>query len=156
MKSLLSEVHGVDAEFVVRPPRVEEMLEENDAALVIGDPALKLERSGHIILDLAEEWRALTGFPFVFAVWAVRGDARLGPLAAEFSESLQAGLRDLERIVEEAARELDLDQDVVRAYLTRHLSFNLGPAELDGMREFFRRSQILGLVDSVPKLSFWT
>ncbi len=44
-----------------------------DAVLVIGDPALKgLEGSWHEVLDLGEAWRALTGKPFVYAVWAIR------------------------------------------------------------------------------------
>ena len=63
-------------------PDVEKMLAEHDAGLVIGDPALKIDRSRYLTYDLAEEWIRLTGKPFVFAFWAVRqaalNDARGG------------------------------------------------------------------------------
>ena len=67
-------------------PDVEKMMAEHDAGLVIGDPALKVDRSRYLTYDLAEEWIRLTGKPFVFAFWAVRqaalkdasGDSRSG------------------------------------------------------------------------------
>jgi predicted solute-binding protein len=40
--------------------------------LLIGDPALQIDRSRFLTLDLAEEWIRYTGKPFVFAFWAVR------------------------------------------------------------------------------------
>jgi predicted solute-binding protein len=42
---------------------------------LIGDPALQVDRSRYLTLDLAEEWIRYTGKPFVFAFWAVRQDA---------------------------------------------------------------------------------
>ena len=53
-------------------PDVEQMLAEHDAGLLIGDPALKIDRKRYHTLDLAEEWIRHTGKPFVFAFWAVR------------------------------------------------------------------------------------
>ena len=57
---------------------VRNLFDDADAALVIGDPAMRLEASARgldlKIYDLAEEWRAMTGLPFVFAVWAARED----------------------------------------------------------------------------------
>ena len=51
------------------------MLAQHDAGLVIGDPALQIDRSRYFTLDLAEEWIRHTGKPFVFAFWAVRQQA---------------------------------------------------------------------------------
>jgi hypothetical protein len=56
-------------------PDIGKMLADHDAALVIGDPALQIDRSRYLTLDLAEEWIRHTGKPFVFAFWAVRQDA---------------------------------------------------------------------------------
>src|ERR1700693_2773616 len=56
-------------------PVIERMLEECDAGLVIGDPALQIDRARYHTLDLAEEWILHTGKPFVFAFWAVRSAA---------------------------------------------------------------------------------
>ena len=60
---------GRDPEYVPMAPRLDAMLGEADAALLIGDPALDLE-SDVARLDLGEEWTRLTGLPFVYAFWA--------------------------------------------------------------------------------------
>jgi len=55
---------------------LEVMLASCDAALLIGDPALLIQRARYTtVIDLAEEWRKHTGKPFVFAFWAVREEA---------------------------------------------------------------------------------
>ena len=48
------------------------MLAECDAALVIGDPALRVDpaKLPYFTMDLGAEWVAWTGLPMVFAVWA--------------------------------------------------------------------------------------
>jgi len=53
-------------------PHLNEMLAACDAALLIGDPALQVDRTRYFTLDLAEEWKARTGKSFVFAFWAIR------------------------------------------------------------------------------------
>src|SRR5512146_1441017 len=63
---------GGGREFRSQAPELPAMLRECDAALIIGDPALKVDRSRYQVLDLAEEWKRLSGKSFVFAFWAVR------------------------------------------------------------------------------------
>ena len=74
---LLRDRYGVAPECVEAAPEVEEMLADADAALVIGDPALHIERGRYLIFDLAREWRQLTGYPFVSAVWALRAEVAI-------------------------------------------------------------------------------
>src|SRR5437764_10453213 len=77
-------------------PDLERMLEHHDAALLIGDPALQVDRSRYLTWDLAEEWIRFTGKPFVFAFWAVRQDALKDcslDLAAIFQTSRDHGLK---------------------------------------------------------------
>src|SRR5258708_15428510 len=57
--------------FVPMEPNIEKMLAAHDAALVIGDPALQIDRSRYLTLDLAAEWIRHTGKPFVFAFSAI-------------------------------------------------------------------------------------
>ena len=71
-KVLFAKWWGQGRTFTSMAPDVEKMLREHDAGLVIGDPALKIDRSRYLTYDLAEEWIRLTGKPFVFAFWAVR------------------------------------------------------------------------------------
>src|SRR5262249_33427561 len=71
-----------------------------DAALVIGDPAMRLAAAAPsldlTIYDLAEEWRAMTGLPCVFAVWAVREEAcdRASGMTPRLVEDLIAAKRE--------------------------------------------------------------
>src|SRR5947207_2600390 len=74
-KVLFAKWWGGGRTFAPMPPDLEEMLEQHDAGLVIGDTALKVNRSKNFTYDLAEEWIRLTSKPFVFAFWAVRKDA---------------------------------------------------------------------------------
>ena len=88
---------------------------------MIGDPALKVDRSRYLTYDLAEEWIRLTGKPFVFAFWAVRQAAlRDAPaaldLAAIFQDSRDHGLQpaSLDRIAREWAPRLGLSESEIR------------------------------------------
>src|SRR6267378_8033147 len=72
LRVLFAKWWGGQRTFTTMRPNIQHMLEQHDAAMVIGDPALKLNRSRYFTVDLAEEWIRLTGQPFVFAFWAVR------------------------------------------------------------------------------------
>ncbi len=74
-KILFAKWLGGGRKFTSMAPDVEKMLAAHDAGLVIGDPALQIDRSRYLTLDLAEEWIRHTGKPFVFAFWAVRQNA---------------------------------------------------------------------------------
>jgi chorismate dehydratase len=74
-KILFEKWLGGGRTFTSMPPDLEKMLAQHDAGLVIGDPALQIDRSRYLTLDLAEEWIRYTGKPFVFAFWAVRQQA---------------------------------------------------------------------------------
>src|SRR5262245_51724849 len=65
VRLLLERVYGLSPEYRSVSP-------DSDARLIIGDPALKAGLQGQVVLDLAAEWKSWTGFPFVFAFWAVR------------------------------------------------------------------------------------
>ena len=145
VRLLLEARYGVRPECRPSAPRLGEMLASSDAALVIGDPALRVDRESYVVLDLAGEWLELTGLPFVFAVWAARAEVATPALAARFERSLEAGLAELETIVGEAAVETALPPAVLRDYYTRNLRFRFGDAERRGLDEFLRRAQAAGL-----------
>jgi len=147
--------------FTAMAPDIEQMLNRCDAGLVIGDPALKIDRSRYITYDLAEEWIRLTGKPFVFAFWAVRQAAlkdapRDLDLAAVFQESRDHGLlpESLDRIARDWAPRLGLSQEEVKSYLTENIHYSLDPACLDGMKLFYQYAQECGALPSAPQLFF--
>ena len=147
VKLLAEERLGVRPRYVTAAPDLDAMLAQHDAALLIGDVALVegqkrravAGRGRPYVFDLAAEWRAWTGLPFVFAVWAARGDwareiASSGVILA-LHESKARGGRDLERIAAEAAQRLALPEDVCLRYL-RLLDYDLGERDLEGLRRF--------------------
>ena len=75
LKIIFREFLGFEPEWISRTPDVEQMLADNDAALIIGDPAMTFARDNLHVFDLASLWRAHTGLGFVFAMWMVRDDA---------------------------------------------------------------------------------
>src|SRR5208283_3879656 len=95
-KVLFEKWLGGGRTFTPMAPDLEQMLAEHDAGLLIGDPALKVDRSRYHTLDLAEEWIRHTGMPFVFAFWAVRSESLRDAdpaldLAAVFRDSRDHG-----------------------------------------------------------------
>lgn len=154
VRILLKDRYGITPECVASAPDVDRMLADADAALIIGDPALRVQRGRYLMHDLAREWRELTGYPFVFAVWAARAEVAVPGLVDVFERSLRSGLESIERMTADAAEELGLELAVVTEYLTRSLSFNLGEAELGGLEEYFRRAEAHGLIESVSALRF--
>jgi chorismate dehydratase len=132
------------------------MLERSDAALLIGDPALKLaisrepESLGYHTCDLAREWFAWTGLPFVFALWAVRAEvaAQYGSwLVARFQQAREGGLRNLDEIVARWSRRLDLAESEIRGYLKDNVEYYLGSSHEQGLRHFFELCFREGLID---------
>lgn len=151
---ILLQERGIHPEYLHERPDPERMLSEADAALLIGDPALKVEREKYQVIDLAAEWNALTGLPFVFAVWAVRSGVDLPDLPFYFKSSLRYGLSSIDTLSREAAAELGLDSADVRSYLTENLHYFLRQEELAGLEEFYRRAHKHGLILEPRPLEF--
>lgn len=141
---LLRERYGVDPECHELPPDLDAMLEAHDAAVMIGDRFMKARRDGLLTLDLAEEWHAWTGLPFVFALWLVREDAPEVPLpggiAPWFRRSLEQGMANLPAIIDEAWRSIGWTKLELREYLTESISYNLGEAERESLALYFEKA----------------
>lgn len=160
-KVLFAKWWGGARTFTAMAPNIEQMLKRCDAGLVIGDPALKIDRSRHITYDLAEEWIRLTGKPFVFAFWAARRAAlkdapRDLDLPTVFQESRDRGLlpESLDCIASEWALRLALSEAQVKSYLTDNIHYFLDPDGLDGMRLFYELARECGALPAAPPLRF--
>ena len=144
---LLLEARGVHgAEFVERPPQWPAMLEGCDAALVIGDPALSADLTGCEAIDLATEWHASTGLPFVFAVWAARPGFVLPDGGRMFHEAYRDGAERIDDLARDAAVSLGLPAEELAAYLRDCIHYRLGAEEERAIPLFLARAHELGLV----------
>ena len=125
-----------------------------DARLIIGDPAMKTRLNGHVVLDLASEWRAFSGHPFVFAFWAVREDRATAEVAALLRRSYEAGVAAFDAMVREEASSSGLSAPVVEDYLRHALHFELDRGDLDGLQLFYRLAAEEGLIPAARPLAF--
>ena len=156
---LFEQCWGGGRTFISMPPNLTAMLARHDAALLIGDPALKVDRSRFLTWDLADEWVRLTGKPFVFAFWAVTNlaahQARVD-IAAIFQESRDHGLEP-ENLLQTAKTwgpRLSMPQEDVLQYLTKNIHYYLDDACLEGLQLFYRYANELSILPRVPELQF--
>ena len=160
-KVLFAKWWGGGRTFSALAPDIDQMLEQHDAGLLIGDPALQIDRSQYFTYDLAEEWIRFTGKPFVFAFWAMRQAAlKDAPasldLATIFQESRDHGLlpASIAQIAREWAPRLTLSEDEVTTYLTHNIYYYLDPACLEGLQLFYQYAQECGALPAAPPVSF--
>jgi len=161
---LFHEWGNPDVPFLPLAADLDAMLEMADAAILIGDPALlameeranRLERTGEEIVyhDIAAEWRALTGLPFVSAVWAasaMSSKALVEKIAEDFIASRDHGLKNIEALVAEWSPKLPIPESTIRSYLTENIHYVLDEECQQGMKTFFRRSAEVGVL---PRYKF--
>ena len=151
----LTEVHGVVPDYFDCPPDLSTMLLEADAAVLIGDAALRATydapRRGLSVYDLGQVWREWTGLPMVFAVWAARRDyAEANPglvkdVHAAFVRSRDEALAHVEEVAAQAARWEVFDAATLVTYF-RTLDFSLGARQVEGLVEFGRRAAAVGAI----------
>lgn len=129
-----------DAHPLITPhaPDLDAMLDTADAALLIGDSALRVDPSAlpYHCWDLGEEWAALTGLPMVFAVWAARPGITTPAITETFRESYRFGHQRMDDIVRTESCTRGFEPDFVRRYLTMHILHELGESECEGLRTF--------------------
>lgn len=152
-RMLLADRFGVDAQYFQCPPDVPQMLRKADAAVVIGDVALRAmyeaPAQGLTVTDLGQQWKDWTGLPMVFAVWAVRREfaadhpGLVKDVHDALTRSVSLCLDELDIVAASAARWEPFDAATLAGYF-RTLDFSLGERQLAGLREFAARAAALG------------
>ena len=152
---ILGRFYSLNPTYRSSPPRLSQMLESNDAALMIGDPAMLIDRSTLHVYDLAEEWRKQTGLPFVFAFWAIREDSQSWPGEVDFVRAKGEGLAHTENLADMYAAALGLPREGLVSYLTENISYDLDEESLRGLSLYYDLTRECALIDEVRKLDFW-
>jgi chorismate dehydratase len=156
LKVLFAMHYQLDVAFLAADPNLKRMLAQSDAALLIGDPALQVDRSRYLTLDLSEEWRRFTGKPFVFAFWAARDgaadDDELSHAAEVLSSSRNAGLRNVSEIAQSWSPKLSLSRELIESYLSENIHYYLDDENVSGMQLFFKYASELGVLPNPPEL----
>ena len=153
---LLRKRYGVVPEVVPLPLDRDAEDADADAVLLIGDRAMRACLPGFAhAFDLGQEWSDWTGLPFVYAFWAVRPGADLGPVADALVEAKRRGLERVGVIAAREAPRLGLDAGFCRRYLQSIIHFDLGPRELAGLHRFHVLACELGLARRGVSLDYY-
>jgi chorismate dehydratase len=162
----------ITPEYFEADPDLRTMLEQADAALLIGDPALRLtldseagakcdgagdlccspeiaglpRHSSFFLYDVVEKWRSLTSLPAVLAIWAARPAAINPEVIRDFQHSLAFGMANLQEICAEASHDLNLPAEKLRRYLAENIDYTLDEENLRGLRRYYDLAAELGLI----------
>ncbi len=158
---------GSDPAFHPAPAHPVAMLDDADAALLIGDPALlALENRGNIEqnigpclwIDMAQQWRTRTGLPWVAAVWAARPESLFNVTSAQLIDDLQQsrdhGIANIESLVEEWTPRIALPPATIRQYLTRNIHYTLDRECVAAIQLFRQYAAEIGILPPLPELRF--
>ena len=185
LSRILSRRHwNIDPEFIDMPPDPDKMLARADAALVIGDPALRLRLKVDalqakapgtdgccccggdedeqpvkgvetlFVYDIAQQWREMTGLPSVLAIWVARRGTITPEMAADFQASREYGLSHIGEIAEGAALKLELPPRELERYLTENIDFSLDAENLAGLRRYYEECERAGLIPRAREVEF--
>ncbi len=167
-------------EFFEATPDLVEMLEQADAALLIGDPALRIslgiEKDSQIgtegqsicpaatlaitsaellyVYDVASEWRSLTELPAVLAVWSARRNVATPEVTSDFLASRDFGLSHIPEICYDASLELELPAQAIETYLRRNIDFSLDSENRRGLDLYYQHAARLGLVSKARPIEW--
>jgi chorismate dehydratase len=183
VRLLAAELWKIQPEFVDTAPDASEMLKFADAALVIGDPALRIAvkmdelavkiPSGEdcckgdpesapvpgfetlFVYDVAYQWQELTGKPCVLAIWTARRDVMTQEILADFEASKKYGLARLREIAEGASLKLNLSASALEHYLAKNIHFGLEGEYLAGLRLYYDKAAAAGLIPRARPLAFF-
>jgi chorismate dehydratase len=176
---LCEELWHIKPEFFEAAPDLPAMLQHADAALLIGDPALRLaiacapgarrDDQGDLVspaslaglsgngsvysYDIVEKWRAMTNLPAVLAVWAARREVVTQQLVHDFQDSLAFGLEHVDAIASEAAVEMNLPAADLRRYLLENIDYHLDEENLRGLTRYYEFAAELGLISEVRRIA---
>lgn len=127
-------------QFLRHEPQLEAMLAVGDAALLIGDSALRVDRTRYHVVDLGEAWHAMTGRAFCFAFWAVRSAAARPEMAEHFRQSRDHGLQpaSLDVLAREWAPRVGISESDVRSYLSESILYSLDAEVRAGLELFLQ------------------
>jgi len=171
---------GIAPELREASPDAGQMLASSDAALVIGDPALRIAIAAEMranpgpdgewlcdgkttgipsverlhVYDVVREWWQMTERPAVLALWAARPEVVTPELSADFSTSFEFGFAHLEEICAEGSRELQLPARELLLYLRTNIDYSLDAENTKGLLTYFGHCSRLGLIEGMRPLIF--
>lgn len=153
---------GGDPVYITQEPDLERMLQSADAALLIGDTAIRESWNdrGLQVLDLGRLWFEWTGLGMTYAVVAVRKEAALRhPDAVDaVYRAMLAGkrqsVRNPEPLIHKGVSLIGGDPSYWSHYFAG-LKYDFDSGQQAGLDLYFRYARRLGLLEREVKLEFF-
>ena len=156
----MARFYNISPDYFQSAPELRAMLMEADAALLIGDDALRARYKNQdrlFIYDLGSEWKKFTGLPMVFAVWAIRRDFaqnrrdELKLIRDTFTDSIRFSLENIEHCAAKASQWEDFTADYLIDYFN-NLRFDFDESKQEGLLQYYKEAKNQGLIDVVPPI----
>ena len=154
VKIIFREFLGFEPLWQTSHPDLKSMLMQADAALIIGDPAMKIARDQFRVFDLATLWREFTGFGFVFAMWMARQESVEKIGLVDFAAARDEGLAHLDEISAEYKPQLGLSDDEIKSYLTENIAFRMDEGMEKGLKLYFELAVKHKLIEAARPVEF--
>ncbi|WP_211745016.1 menaquinone biosynthesis protein [Paenibacillus sp. Marseille-Q4541] len=162
LKILMMKFYEINPQYVTVEPDLSSMMEVADAALLIGDHAIRASWTdhGYYVYDLGERWYHFTNQSMTFAVWAVSADYAednseiVQEITNAFKASKTRSLEELTPVVEAAEQQIGGTKSYWYDYF-QNLCYDFGENELQGLQLYFRYAHELGLMAHEVRLDLW-
>ena len=162
LKIILEKFHGGSPSYFFAEPDLHDMMKDNDAALLIGDDAIKARwhNEQYRVLDLGEEWARLTGSWMTYAVWALRREAAeahpqlIARIYEALLESKRKGAADKSGMISAAVARIGGEEQFWLDYFAG-LNHDFSKAQQTGLELYYRYAAELGLLVGDVPLNVW-
>jgi chorismate dehydratase len=154
IKIIFREFVGHDPDWTRHTPDLPRMLNENDAALIIGDPGMTFSHTGLRVWDMATLWKENTSLGFVFAMWMVPEADPWPGCNIDFAAARDEGVEHTEEIVNNYQNSIGLSRTEIQEYLTENISFRIDEDMKKGLQLYFKLAEKHQLIERVKPLKF--
>lgn len=157
-KILLAERFDIHPDFLFLDKKDKWELTDADAALLIGDCALRQPSRGDrfsFVWDMGQRWTQWTGIPFIYYFWLAKDKALGRFIAPTLSQTRDKGVEQLPSLALQEARRLKIDPEYCHDYLNSKLSFRLGGRQRKGVEIFCRLAKKHLLIDIGAPIPFY-
>ena len=169
---IFNDFYHTHPDFRPAEPDLANMLAQSDAALLIGDRALKFTEDNERpeaarqkpllrlgaeplqVFDLAERWRFLTGLPFVFAFWAVREGFKDASVVDLLKQSRDYGVANTATIAEKYSAELQIKKEFIQEYLERNVHYYMDRTCVEALELFYEKAARVGAIKAARRPEF--
>lgn len=131
---LAKEYWNISPQFIDAKAGFEQKIQGTTAGVIIGDKTFNLPKQYAYKYDLAEEWKKMTGMPFVFACW-VANKKLPNKFIQDFNECLENGIKNIDKVIDQKNA---IDNERLAHYLTNNISYPLTKDKKEALALFIQ------------------